>query len=170
MTMNVQIRVLKDRLTGILRDAPISLKSEVANRCAPMAYDMAETASQKIHSRTGRLAGSIIGRVIETPQGISLQLRSEGVDYARIIEEGGITPPHEIVPISAKALAWTSIGLGKQSGHGLAAFAASVKHPGGRIQGQHPLKKTIEEYLNPFKSAVKESALIALGGSNAPST
>lgn len=79
------------------------------------------SSREKLNVRSGRLRQSISA----TPAGKGAVAVGTNVVYAPIHEFGGKTPPHEIVPIRAAALAF-NIG-------GKTVFARKVSHPGSLI-------------------------------------
>lgn len=79
-----------------------------------------------LKARTGDLRASMQYEVYEAAGNITTRVYSDGsVPYARILETGGVTRPHEIVVRNAKALRYEMLG----GTH----FSHSVQHPGSKI-------------------------------------
>ncbi len=72
------------------------------------------------------------------------------VNYARILDQGGKTAPHEIRPRNGKALFW----------RGASHPVKVVHHPGSRFKARHYMKKIAslsrEQINGIFKQALKD--------------
>jgi phage gpG-like protein len=129
-----------------------------------------------LHVRTGTLRRSITGKVSESGTQV-IGTVGTNIVYARINEFGGKTPPHDIYPRNAQALAWPGQGVNasafmkkgggftKRGGvslgqSGSLVFAKVVHHPGSKIPARSYLRSSLKE-LEPqimarFKNAVAE--------------
>jgi len=104
--------------------------------------------SQPLHHRSGRLQGSIKQQVTRTSDLIKAKVYTN-VEYARIHEYGGHTPPHVIEPKKAKALAFT-VG-GKQ------IFAKRVNHPGSKMPERSFMRSSLAENEQKIKDGLTKA-------------
>lgn len=115
---------------------------------------------QVLHQRSGALARSIQEVVQTSGTGVEAKVFSAGdVKYAAIQEFGGVTPPHDIFPSKAGALAFMMGGR--------QVFAAVVHHPGSHIPERSFMRSSLgdmaAEIETGLKSAVVEGMQKALG-------
>lgn len=109
---------------------------------------------QMLNARTGRLA-SAVERMVET-KGDSIVgevFVNDSVRYAAILEYGGSTSPHDIVPDKAKALAFAAGGK-----H---VFARVVHHPGSRFPARPYLASALGDEADEIAAALKLAAITA---------
>ena len=100
-------------------------------------------SGQVLHTISGRLKRSIQYSVKSENDFIKGSVFSSGdVPYAGIHEFGGKTPPHIIVPVKAKALAFAI--------NGKTQFAKIVNHPGSRM----PVRSYLRSSLDDKKSQI----------------
>ena len=100
-----------------------------------------------LRTKTGGLRRSIRQSYPKiTGDGIVSAIGSN-VEYAAILEEGGTTAPHVILPKRKKALAFGGRVYGK------------VNHPGSRITGRHFVRRGIEDRLNDYSSAIASTII-----------
>ena len=83
-------------------------------------------AEQVLRVRSGKFVGSIKSSVRENENHITGRVYSNA-PQANLFEYGGTTPPHDIEPNTARALAFLASNGGLM-------FAASVHHPGGKYR------------------------------------
>jgi phage gpG-like protein len=110
--------------------------------------------SQMLNARTGRLA-SAVERTIEV-EGDSIVgeiFVNDSVRYAAILEHGGSTAPHDIMPDKTKALAFAAGGK-----H---VFARVVHHPGSRFPARPYLASTLNDEAEEIAAALKSAAITA---------
>jgi phage gpG-like protein len=98
---------------------------------------------RSIHHSVGVEGSAVVGRVF-----------SDGsVNYAHIHEYGGVTPPHDILPVKAEALHFMY--------HGKEVFAKIVHHPGSKIPERSYLRSALSDKAEHIKTeltaAVRES-------------
>ena len=110
-------------------------------------------SGEVLNVRTGALRASIFSAVEDNTSSIFGKVASTGdVKYARIHEYGGTTPPHEILPSKAKALAFM-VG-------GKMVFAAKVNHPGSKMPERSFLRSALAdmspEIIEGLNAAVAE--------------
>ena len=99
------------------------------------------TSLSGLRVRSNRLRSSLrASRATITGDGIQSAIGSN-VEYAAILEFGGTTAPHVILPKRKKALAFGGKCYGK------------VNHPGSRIEGRHYVRRGIEDRLGDYTSA-----------------
>ncbi len=80
---------------------------------------------------TGLLSGSLM---LEKIDDLAYRIVT-GVKYARIVHEGGKTPPHEILPVTKKALYWP----------GADHPVMRVMHPGSEIPANKFVDRAIDK-------------------------
>ncbi|MBQ1541235.1 MAG: hypothetical protein IIZ63_04475 [Caulobacteraceae bacterium] len=114
----------------------------------------AKLSGEVLQTRSGALARSIASDVAGGGEETYARVFSQGVKYAAIQEYGGQTPPHEILPVKAKALAFM-IG-------GKPVFAASVKHPGSRIPPRPYLQPALDEAAAEMTQTLGQAAVDAV--------
>lgn len=113
----------------------------------------AKLTNDVLNVQTGALRRSIFSTVDDTQAAVTGRVRSSGdVKYARIHEYGGVTPPHDIVPVKAKALAFV-VG-GKQ------VFAKIVHHPGSKMPERSYLRSSLADMRNEIITGLR-SAVVA---------
>lgn len=106
----------------------------------------ANLSGGRLNVSSGKLLASIKTQQTEDADSVTGEVYSDGsVPYARILEMGGTTAPHDIVPVNAAALAflWAGHGGGTgQSGNFKLSsgaigtdmvFLKIVHHPGSKI-------------------------------------
>lgn len=99
-----------DALAARLEAMPGKLVSALRQEAARLGDDLRAAVARNLsggvlQQRTGRLAGSIDVAVRQSGAAVSATLGTD-VPYAAIHEYGGVIPAHEILPRSARALAF----------------------------------------------------------------
>ena len=115
-----------------------------------------ENITTRLKQDTGKLAQSV--RMEVTQEGLFVEGRVyiAGVPYAKIQEEGGVTPPHIIRPHNAKVLAFYAATGNK-------VFAAHVLHPGGAIPATHFMKDAYREMSPQVTRGLRRELMRGLG-------
>jgi phage gpG-like protein len=109
---------------------------------------------QMLNARTGRLASAVERRVeAKGDSVVGTVFVNDSVRYAAILEQGGSTPPHDIVPDKAKALAFVAGGK-----H---VFARVVHHPGSRFPARPYLAIALSDEADEIAAALKLAAINA---------
>lgn len=109
---------------------------------------------QMLKPRTGRLAAAVERSVRVGGDKIEGDVFvADGVPYAAILEHGGTTAPHDIIPDKAKALAFAAGGK-----H---IFARVVHHPGSRFPARPYLASALDDEAETIASTLKSAALAA---------
>jgi phage gpG-like protein len=108
-----------------------------------------------LNPRSGALKASIVADVEAEAGEVVGRLASVGVAYAAILEYGGRTPPHDIVPVKAQALAF--------AGARGPVFGRRVHHPGSRIRAHGFLGRALDDMRTEILDGLKESVRAALG-------
>lgn len=107
---------------------------------------------QVLHHRSGALSRSIQQNVETNDTTTTGRVYSSGdVKYAAIHEFGGQTPPHDILPTKAQALAFM-IG-GEQ------VFAKIVHHPGSKIPERSFMRSGLYDMADEIVQGIKEAAI-----------
>jgi len=109
---------------------------------------------QMLNERTSRLAGAVERTVEAKGDNVVGQVFvNDSVRYAAILEQGGSTSPHDIVPDKAKALAF-AVG-------GKRVFARVVHHPGSRFPARPYLASALSDEADEITAALKLAAVTA---------
>lgn len=122
-TLKTQSHIVADKLSGQV----LSVRSGALRRAVQMEAPIVQ-------------GSDISGRVFVTGD----------VKYAAIQEFGGRTPPHDIVPSKAKALAFLSEG--KQ------VFARVVHHPGSNIPERSYMRSGLADRRDEIVEAITAAA------------
>ena len=115
----------------------------------------ANLSGEVLQERSGALKASIVASLDTSGDTLAVSIASRGVAYAAIQEHGGVTAPHDIVPVKARALAFA--GAGGQ------VFARRVHHPGSRIPARPFLGSALEALHDDIVAGLKDSVFSALG-------
>lgn len=105
-----------------------------------------------LNARSGALRDSI--RIAIDPQDtqIGAEIFSNGdTPYAAILEYGGKTAAHEILPDKAKALAF--VLNGKQM------FARRIEHPGSQIAAHSYLRSALDDESDEILSSLRQTVI-----------
>ncbi len=109
---------------------------------------------QMLKSRTGRLVAAVERVVRVDGDSVEGEIFVAGsVPYAAILDHGGTTAPHDIVPDKAKAIAFAAGGK-----H---VFARVVHHPGSRFPARPFLESALGDEADSIASALKSAAVTA---------
>jgi phage gpG-like protein len=148
-------------LTGAkaaLHRIPPAVVDFVAKRIRKLTLDLQhhivgdKLQGQVLNHRSGALARSIQQESHTSGEITTGRVYSSGdVKYAAIHEFGGTTPPHDIVPTKADALAF--VMGGKQ------IFAKIVHHPGSRIPERSYMRSGLMDMSDEIVSGIREAAL-----------
>jgi phage gpG-like protein len=111
-------------------------------------------SGEVLQTRSGTLKASIVAETNLGADVIAVTVASRNVPYAAIQEHGGVTAPHDIVPVKARALAFA--GVGGQ------LFARAVHHPGSRIPARSYLGSALDALHDEILGGLKEAVLAAL--------
>jgi phage gpG-like protein len=107
---------------------------------------------QVLKHRTGALGRSIQTEILRDGGTTIGRVFSAGdVKYAAIHEFGGRTPPHDIFPSKAQALAFT-IG-------GAQIFAKVVHHPGSNMPERSFLRSSLADMTDQIIAGLREAAI-----------
>ena len=115
----------------------------------------ANLSGDVLRERSGALKASILAEMDLGGDTLSVSVASRGIAYAAIQEHGGITAPHDIVPVKARALAF--------AGAGGTVFARRVHHPGSRIPARAYLGSALDAMHDEIVTGLKDTILAALG-------
>jgi phage gpG-like protein len=150
-----------DALGARLDGLPAAVAAAVAAKSAALADQLLELVRSKVsggvlQSRTGALAAStgVDGPSLDGDSVITTVFAGGDLKYAAIQEYGGVTSPHDILPVRAKALAFLA-GGGE-------VFARIVHHPGSRIPERSYLRSSLAEMADQITSEMKAAALDAV--------
>ena len=149
------------RLVARLGAMPDKLRRALSNKTTRLRLELEARVKQKLSGevlnvRTGALRRSIFSDQTETANEISARVvQSADVPYGRIHEYGGTTPPHDIYPTKAKALAFVM--------NGRLTFAKVVHHPGSVIPERSFMRSSLaemrDEIIAQYRLVAKEANL-----------
>jgi len=126
-----------------------------ALRQALEAQVIANLSGAILKQRSGTLVGSISSDLENDGSSLTATVASQDVPYAAILEYGGKTAAHDILPSKAKALAFIAGGAQR--------FARIVHHPGSTIRAFAYMGAALDEMKDEIESGLKEAVLGALG-------
>ena len=122
---------------------------------ALQAQVMANLSGAILKPRSGALLSSITSELEDDGSGLTATLESDDVPYAGILEYGGKTAAHDIMPSKAKALAFIASGAQR--------FARIVHHPGSAIRAFAYMGSALDDLQDDIENGLKEAVLDALG-------
>ncbi len=134
-----------DQVAAALHDRAAALQQRLLDKVE------ANLSGDVLQARSGGLKASIVADFTADADGVTASVASTGVAYAAIQEYGGITAPHDIVPVKTRALAFAG------------GFAARVHHPGSAIPARAPLGGALEALREDIAGGLKDAVRAALG-------
>lgn len=146
----------QDRINNFDR-LPVIAQAIIIQKVTAFTEKMADVAGglleERLNTKTGRLSASAIDTEV-TVEGGLIKGRAfiANIPYARIQEEGGVTPAHMIYPKKGRVLAF----LGST---GEKVFATRVLHPGGAIPG-HFFMRDARRQMGPEISRGLKNAIV----------
>jgi len=142
---------------GLDPDAVAAALADKADalRQALEAQVIANLSGAILTPRSGRLLGSISSDVDDDGSGPAASIESDDVPYAGILEYGGKTAAHDILPSKAKALAFVTGGAQR--------FAKIVHHPGSTIRAFAFMGSALDDLQDEIETGLKAAVLEALG-------
>lgn len=145
-----------EALIARLKNAPDKLLSSLKSDLLDLALDMRDQAAAKTNPKSGKLADSITGTIVQGGSSVGINLGSSGVVYAGIQEDGGNIPGRTINAVNAKALAFL-FGAGSGMKSGDTSFFNSVDWPGATIPAKHYILNTLKMNRQEFMSVVQRA-------------
>jgi phage gpG-like protein len=154
--LKVEVRV--DAAAAALERLPVEVTAAVEAKVRALTANLQrhivadKLQGQVLKHRTGALSRSIQYVVDRSGDMVVGRVFSSGdVKYAAIHEFGGKTPPHDIVPTKAQALAFM-VG-GEQ------VFAKIVHHPGSNIPERSFMRSGLTDMADEIVAGIREAAL-----------
>ena len=148
-------------LSARLDALPAAALAAIAAKSAALADQLLQRVHQKLGGavlkpRSGALAASIgvEGPTIAGDRVVTTLFSRGDLKYAAIQEYGGVTRPHEILPVRAKALAFLAGGA--------EVFARVVHHPGSHIPERSYLRSSLAEMADQIETEMKAAVIEAL--------
>ncbi len=138
-----------DAVASALADKADALRQELE------AKVRANLSGAILKSRSGALLGSISSDIENDGLRLTATVTSADVPYASILEYGGKTAAHDIVPSKAKALAFVAGGAQR--------FAKIVHHPGSTIRAFAYMGSALDDLQSEIAGGLKAAVLEALG-------
>jgi phage gpG-like protein len=147
-----------DAEIGRLGALPQSMAARLAQEVERLGDVLRERVERNLSGRvlqrkTGRLAGSIAVAVERSGLGASATVSSDA-PYAAIHEYGGTIPAHEILPKSARALAFPWRGQQR--------FFKRVALPAVTMPERSFMRSALEETAPEIRAALEAAALQAM--------
>lgn len=143
------------KVEGLLQKKKVSAALGVDAGLLLAGMLVAQRAQNLAPIDTGRLKRSITrGKPYNSRRGRAIDVGTN-VEYARIQEFGGTTPPHEITPRVKKALAFPGPS-------GETFVVKSAQHPGSVIPAQPYLRPAISQSRREVVTLIVRSAVTAM--------
>ncbi|WP_297299234.1 hypothetical protein [uncultured Methylovirgula sp.] len=144
-------------MIGLDPDAVAAALADKADalRQALEAQVIANLSGAILTPRSGRLLGSIDSDLEDDGSGSMARVGSDDVPYAGILEYGGKTAAHDILPSKAKTLAFVTGGAQR--------FAKIVHHPGSTIRAFAFMGSALDALQDDIETGLKAAVLEALG-------
>lgn len=147
-------QALHDRLLGIVR----SETEQVA--------EMAKARLAELFSNPQRMQAAISTLVTDSATTIEGRVEAAGLPYLAIHEYGGVTRPHAIFPVNARALHFFGdhaavFKTGSTSGTD-GVFAKSVNHPGSVMPERSFMRYGLAQRASAIRDAFANAARGAL--------
>ena len=146
------------KLLANLDSMPTQVVAAVATKMRSITINLQRhVIADKLHGqvlkqRSGKLARSIQQDSHTDGDTVIGEVFSAGdVKYAAIHEFGGTTPPHDIIPSKAGALAFMMGGK--------MTFARIVHHPGSKMPERSFLRSSLTDQAAEITAGLKEAAL-----------
>lgn len=186
--MDIEMKISKfydlDRvgghIIGAARQAVEMLTEDLYNEV------QANLHGRVLHSLSGRLASSVRRHVNSSGDVTVGTVWTEGIVYAQILEEGGVTPPHTILPKNSTVLAFaegggiTGVIAEAASEHtgasaarsdvfgssGDSGYAERVEHPGSHFRPYNYMQLAVDhirDRVDPAIANAIEEAIIIEG-------
>lgn len=158
------LRELGQSLAGRAR----ALDAKLGETMRQQSDLLAQAVRDRMHAlfdHPGRLLENL-EQEVTLAEGRATVTLSVDLPQANILEFGGVTSPHEILPTSGKVLAFFMAGgpaKGKGGGSGM-VFARAVHHPGSRFPERSYLRAALAQREPAFAEAVRARALSVLRG------
>lgn len=154
--LRVEVRV--DAAQAALAQIPSEVLDAVAAKVRELTTNLQahivadKLQGQVLQHKSGQLSRSI-QQVTEVSGGVATgRVYSSGdVKYAAIHEFGGKTPPHDIFPVKAQALAFM---MGGQQ-----VFAKVVHHPGSNIPERSFMRSGLADMADEIVSEIRAAAI-----------
>jgi hypothetical protein len=150
--VSFEVEVDDSRLRARLSSMPEKLRAALIRKTTVLRLQLEAKVKAKTPVKTGALRRSEFSDQTATATTVEARVASSAdVKYARYVEQG--TQPHDIVPSSAKALAF--VAGGKQ------VFARRVHHPGtkGVFMFRDSLIEMRPAITEGYRETVKEASL-----------
>ena len=140
--LSERLSALPDQLRGALAE-----KVELLAQALYAQVVGVNLSGGLVNARSGALRDSIELDVQQDDAGIGARIASNGdVPYAAILEYGGKTAAHEILPDKAQALAF--LLNGKQ------VFARRIQHPGSNFEARSYLRSALADASDDIASSL----------------
>jgi phage gpG-like protein len=149
-----------DPLTVRLGALPQTLAERLAQEVERLAGVLRDRVERKLtgevlRQRTGRLAASIAVDVERNGLAVAATIGSDA-PYAAIHEYGGVIPAHEILPRSARALAFPWRGRQR--------FFKRVQLPAVAMPERSFLRLALDETAPKIRAAIEQAAVEVVRG------
>jgi len=142
-----------EELSARLEAYPAALRDGLATKAEALASALADKVKFEkldggvLSARSGALQASIAAEVASDGDDIDATVSSRGdIKYAAILEYGGKTAAHDILPDKGNALAFVVDGA--------THFARVVHHPGSVIPERSYLRSSLDEMRDDIVAAL----------------
>lgn len=160
MNITTEVTGVTD-IVGFIQDLPERIRAEGMHRMENVVFDVTDhvlnekLSGQVLNRVSGKLAGGVYGEVHDLNPQIVGEIGVDGVPYARIQEEGGTTPAHEIIPSAAKALSFMWLD-------GERWFFAKVNHPGSVMPARSYLRSSLMDLKDQIIEELQQGVVDAV--------
>jgi hypothetical protein len=142
-----RLNTLEPRISAGLQKFAVAFSVRLVNQV--------KTNIVALFRSTGPLYQSIQSEVTIPEKSVRVKVFSEGVEYAGILERGGVTRAHTILPRTASVLAFEGpAGL---------VFAKRVNHPGSVIPARPYVGLALSQLRSDFRDGIREVVATAQG-------
>jgi phage gpG-like protein len=150
---------VNDGNTAALAAMPERMRQALSDKANAIAAALLDKIQQKLaggvlNTKSGALAHSLVATIDDASANVTVRIAASGIKYAAIQEYGGTTPPHQIVPDKARALAF-AIG-GKQ------VFAARVNLPAVTLPERSYMRSSLAEIADEIRDELSDAVAEAM--------
>jgi hypothetical protein len=166
-----------NKLEARLKSVPPGVKSRIGHAIADEMVLLNTAALDRMtelfKNGGGKMRDALAISQTETNESVSGTLSASGLPYLAIQEYGGVTSPHDIFPVNAKALAFFGQGAAEflpgGDATGPLVFAKGVHHPGSKMPERSFLRYALATRRSAIRAAIFGAVNDAINDSSAPS-
>ena len=126
------------------------LRAKTAMWLEKLESAVVASIERNLKTKTGKLAAGVKSILYDDGMLVGGSVYIAGVPYARIQDQGGVTPPHIIRARNSKVMAFYAATGNK-------VFATRVMHPGGVIAPTYFMKEAYREVSPDVGKGIKKA-------------